>query len=67
MAKKTTSAKKTASTKKPEQDALEGEGRSRVLWVVVAVVAAALLCGCCLLASVGWTYGDQIVQFLFSS
>jgi hypothetical protein len=61
MAKKAASAKK-----KPEQEMEEPVdlGQRPMIWVVVALVVVALLCSCCLVMFLGWTYGDQAIKLL---
>lgn len=66
MVKKNTTAKKTTTAKKPEpaQEQSVELGQRPMIWVVVALVLLAVLCSCCLVMFLGWTYGDQAVKLL---
>jgi hypothetical protein len=57
---------KAAAAKKPEpkQDSPVDVGQRPMIWVVVALVIVALMCSCCLVVFLGWTYGDQVVNLL---
>ncbi len=59
-------AKKAASAKTPEDkvDDPAEFGQRPMIWVVVGLVALALLCSCCLVLFLGWTYGDQTIKLL---
>lgn len=60
MAKKAASAKKSEPKKEESADL----GQTPMIWVVVALVVVALMCSCCLVVFLGWTYGDQAVKLL---
>ncbi|MGA9192383.1 MAG: hypothetical protein WBZ24_11670 [Anaerolineales bacterium] len=61
MAKKTASAKKS----EPKNEESTDLGQTPMIWVVVALVVVALMCSCCLVMFLGWTYGDQVVGLFF--
>lgn len=59
--------KKAATAKKPEPKKTEEPadlGQQPMILVVLALVVLALLCSCCLVAFLGWSYGDQVVKLL---
>ncbi|MGA9191383.1 MAG: hypothetical protein WBZ24_06610 [Anaerolineales bacterium] len=59
-------AKKAAASKKSEEKMEDPVdlGQRPMIWVVVALVVVALMCSCCLVMFLGWTYGDQAVKLL---
>ena len=60
MAKKAASAKKS----EPKEEQSTDLGQTPMVWVVVALVVVALMCSCCLVMFLGWTYGDQAAKLL---